>query len=337
MANLAAASRGADKAAAPEYFDRSRPAPRWMTWVQRAAIACALGYTAPRIWWAMYGSPSFGPRHIDLIVFTGWSAVGLCAAAVGVAVALSRSGWSRALLAGAWAVSAAMLAAAAVLLLDVVGGLLPGLGVPFEPVGFASRAGCAVVGALLGASAVAYRRRWRSECLFCGRTGTRVRPTRTPWWAWAAAYVAVAGCLVRLGAQVAAGFETFMVNTSPSLLIFEAGFVLAGTVLPLALVHSWGRSVPRWVPVLAGRRIPRWLVLGPGFFIGGAMTAYFGFTLLMLVLATLSGTPERVTGSFSVAFFWVAVPAYFVWGVGLAAAAIAYYRTTRPLCRVCGQ
>jgi hypothetical protein len=47
--------------------------------------------------------------------------------------------------------------------------------------------------------------------------------------------------------------------------MFEAGFVLAGTLLPLALVHSWGRVLPRWVPLLAGRRVPRWLLLGPAF------------------------------------------------------------------------
>ena len=303
----------------------------------RAAIWFALAYMTVRIWWAVSGAPSFGPQRTDLIVFTGWGAVGLSAAGAGVALALKWAPWWRPLLVGAWAVSAALLAASALLLLDIVGGLLPGLGVEFKPVGFASRAGCALVGGLLAASAVAYRRRWRSDCLYCGRAGIRVRPTRTPWWAWAAAYLAVAGCLLRLGAQVTAGFEAFLVQTSLSLVLFETGFLLAGTLLPLALVHSWGRVIPQWGPLLPGRRVPSWLLLGAGLGIGGAMTAYFGFTLLMLALATLTGTSDRMTGSFPLAFFWVAVPSYFVWGVGLVAASIAYYRVTRPICRVCGQ
>jgi hypothetical protein len=290
-----------------------------------------------RVWWAVTGAPPSGPQHTDLIVFTGGGAVGLCAAAAGVAVALKTAAWWRTLLVAAWVLSALALAASAILLLDAVGGLLPGLGVAFEPGAFASRVGCALVGVLVAGSGVAYRRRWQSDCLFCGRTGVRVRPTGTPWWAWSAAYLAVAGCGVRLGAQVIAGIEFFLLNVSLSLLVFEVGFVLAGTVLPLALVHSWGRVLPRWVPLVAGSPVPRWLVLGPAFAIGGAMTVYFGFTLLMLTVGTLTGTSDRIAGSFPLAFFWVAVPAYFVWGLGLDAAALAYYRLTRPTCRMCGQ
>lgn len=312
-------------------------APRWIVWAPLAAILWALAYAVVRLWWALIGPPPFGPQHTDLIVLTGWGAVALTAAAVGVALALKTVRWWPPLLVAAGAMSTLLLAASGILLLDVVGGLLPGIGVPFQPVAFASRVGCALVGGLVAASAVAYRRRWRSDCLFCGRTGVRVRPTRTPWWGWLAAYAAVAGCLIRLGAQIAAGFESFLLDASLSLLVFEAGFVLAGTLLPLALVHSWGRVFPRWLPRLAGRRVPRWLVLGPGFGIGGAMTAYFGFTLVMLAVQTLTGTAGRLTGSFPVAFFWVAVPAYFTWGLGLLAAALAYYRVTRPVCRACGQ
>jgi len=160
---------------------------------------------------------------------------------------------------------------------------------------------------------------------------------RPPWWAWCGAYAAVAGCLIRLGAQLAVGFESSMLQLSASLLVFEAGFVLAGTVLPLALVSSWGRVVPRWAPIFATRPVPRWLLLGPAFAIAGAMTAYFGMTLAMLAAGTVNGTTVQMTGSLPLAFFWVAVPAYFVWGLGLGAAALGYYLTTRPICRVCGR
>ena len=53
-------------------------------------------------------------------------------------------------------------------------------------------------------------------------------------------------------------------------------YALAGTLLPLALAHRWGRIWPAWTGPLRGRAVPRWLVLGPGLFIGASLTAYFG-------------------------------------------------------------
>lgn len=303
-----------------------------------AALIWALAYGTVRVWWAIGGTPTFGPVPSDLIVFTGWAGVALCGAAAGVAIALMTARWWWPLLAAAWAVSAAFMMASALLLLNVVGGLLPGLGVTFNVVAFASQAACLGEGMLVAAAAVAYRRRWRSDCMFCGRAGVRVRWTQPPWWAWCGAYLAVAGCLTRLAAQLAVGFEGLMLQWSGALVIFEAGFILAGTALPLALVHAWGRIVPGWVPLVGRRHVPRWVLLGPSFGIAGAMTAYFGFTLAMLAAATLSGTSTAMIGpSLPLAFFWVAVPAYFTWGVGLGAAAIGYYRMTLPTCQVCGR
>jgi hypothetical protein len=306
-----------------------------MACLPQAAILWALAYGLVRVWWAVRGAPPFGRLGTDLIIFTGWRAIGLCAAAAAVALALRMARWRWPLLVAAWGVCAALLASCALLLLDVVGGLLPGTGVPVQPVAFASRAACLVEGILVGAAAVAYQRRSRSSCLFCGRTGVRVRPAQPPWWAWLAAYAAVAGSLGRFGAQMAVGFG-FMRHAPGMFFVFEAGFVLAGTVLPLALVHSWGRVVPRWVPLLAGGRVPRWLPLGPAFGIGGALTVYFGLTMVKLAADTLSGTWDPGPSPFPLAFFWVAVPAYWIWGVGLVTSALAYYQATRPRCRVCG-
>jgi hypothetical protein len=119
--------------------------------------------------------------------------------------------------------------------------------------------------------------------------------------------------------------------------LFEAAFLLAGTVLPMALVCSWGRIVPRWVPLLAGRRVPRWLPLGPASVISSLMTVYFGITLVKVATDTFSGASRSSFGSLPMAFFWVAVPAYWIWGLGMGIAAIAYYLLTRPPCRVCGR
>jgi hypothetical protein len=311
-----------------------RAAPRWMAWAPAAVIAWALAYGSVRIWWAIGHAPSF-PSGRDLIAFTGWRAVGLCAAAAAVGLAIRTARWRWPLLVVAWGVTAALLAASALVLLDVVGTLLPGVGLAFHPVAFVSRAAGVGGAVLVGAAAVAYRRRWLSSCLFCGRIGTTVRPAQPPRWAWWAAYAAVAGCLIRLLAQLAVGFG--MLGTGGSVWAFEAGFMLAGTVLPLALVHRWGRVFPLWVPLLAGRHVPRWLLLGPAFAIGGGMTAYFGVTILLLAAQTLTGTWDRGDGSLSLAFFWVAVPAYLAWGLGLGAAALGYYQVARPQCRACGR
>lgn len=309
-------------------------APRWMTWTPQAAVLLALTYGAVRVWWAIKGAPSFGALRYDLIFFSGWSAVALCAAAAVAALALRFAPWRWPLLPAASLVCLAMLAACPLLLLDLVSALLPGFGAPFHWVAFLSRAGCFTAGILLGATAVAYRRPWRSDCLFCGRTGAVVRPAQPPQWAWWAAYAAVAGCMVRLGAQAAIGFG--MMRHMPGAVVFETGFLLAGTLLPLSLVHSWGRIVPRWVPLLASRRIPRWLPLAPALVFGGLMTVYFGVTLMKVVAVTLAGTAKQEFAPFPLSFFWVAVPGYWVWGVGMLVAALAYSRITKPVCRVCG-
>ncbi|GAA3381902.1 hypothetical protein GCM10020369_01670 [Cryptosporangium minutisporangium] len=59
---------------------------------------------------------------------------------------------------------------------------------------------------------------------------------------------------------------------------------LAGTLLPLALAHRWGRLWPAWFLPLRGRAVPRWLVLGTGLFVGGSLTAYFGVVGMTRVL-----------------------------------------------------
>ena len=308
--------------------------PGWRRWALPAAVAWAVGYGALRAFWAVVGAPSPPPVGTDLVGFTGWWSVALCASAAVVVLALARSAWSRSLAMAAWGVAFALAAASAVLLLDVVGLLLPGIGVTVSAAAFASRAACLAGAVLVGVNVLTYQRHWHGTCLACGGTPDAVRPTRTPRWAWVAAWVAVAGWLIRVLAQAVVGFGD-LAGAVGTLLLFEAGFMLAGTVLPLALVYPWGRVVPPWVPLLAGHPVPRWLVLGPGLGLGAGMSAYFGFTLVTMVVSTLAGTAAFADGSLPLWFWWVAVPGYLVWGLGLGVAALGYRQLTRPVCHVC--
>jgi hypothetical protein len=315
---------------------RGVAAPGWRRWMSQGAIAWAVGYGSLRVYWALGDASSPSPVGSDLVVFTGWWSVGLCAVAAGVVLGLRNAPWRRPLAIAAWAVTAALSAASAVLLLDVVGILLPGIGVTVDPVAFLSRALCLAGGVMVGSSALSYQRYWRGACLACGSTSTVFQRAGLPRRAWWAAWAAVAGCLVRLLAQLAVGFGTELLQGGGTVLLFELGFMLAGTVLPLALVCRWGRVFPRWLPLLAGRGVPRWLPLGPALALGVGMTAYFGLTIVQLTVQTLTDTWDPGDDAYPLWFFWIAVPAYLVWGLGLLAAGLAYRRATRRPCRTCG-
>ena len=313
---------------------RDAALPGWRRWALPAAIAWALGYGALRVYWSLTGDAISSGLHADL-VFTGWWPVGLCGAAALVVLGLGYAKWSWSLAIGGWLVASGLVVASALLLLDLVGLVLPGLGVTPDLTGVTRRVLCLAGGLLVGASALFYRRYWRGACLACGRLPGETRPVEVPRWARVAAWAAVAGWLVRLLAQLAIGLGSELLRGDLMVVLFEVGFMLAGTVLPLALISRWGRVSPAWLPGLAGRRVPRWLVLAPALTLGVGMTAYFGLTLVMIAGQTLTGTWQQGDVSLPLWFFWVAVPAYLIWGLGLAVAALAYRRTTTPACRVC--
>ncbi|MFI6262937.1 hypothetical protein [Micromonospora sp. NPDC051006] len=111
--------------------------------------------------------------------------------------------------------------------------------------------------------------------------------------------------------------------SAPFLLTFVALMVLAGTLLPLALVHRWGRIWPSWVGPLAARPVPRWLVLVPALFLGAGLTSYFG----------IGGGTAVATGMIAPDWFLVvALATYTLWGVGLLVSASSYLALTRPEC-----
>jgi hypothetical protein len=293
-----------------------------------AVVGWAVAYGLIRLVWTVDGGPEFRYGS-DLVGITGWWAVALCGAAAAVAVALSgATTWRPALAAAGWVVAGCLVAAAAILLPELVGLLLLHLGPSFDPLGLASRIGCVTGAVLLGLATARYQRRTRGDCPGCCRTGAPARGwTTPPRWAWFAAYAAVAGFGTRILAQVAVGFDGL--TDDGSVIALEVGFALAGVLLPLALVHSWGRIWPGWVPLLAGRVVPRLVLLVPGFGLGAGLIAYFGMGLLQLASGSVSEFPD--------AFLWVAMSAYMVLGAGLAVAATSYHLRSRRPCARCSR
>jgi hypothetical protein len=245
------------------------------------------------VWYATGHAPAWKLPGDDLLV-PSWVAVVAC-----LITALAVVRIHPRLL---WALAAGWLAAAAFILLDLVAAVLPGMGIPFDWRGMLSRLG-AIAGALL-----------------LGRLARAHQSTPRPWPSWigtTGAWCAAAGCLTRLAAQAVVGFGKTPYGGSLSVLLFEGGFVLTGIVLPFLLVH----------PI--GRRFPRWLLLLPGYTLGAGITAYFGVGLVQMTVNVIQGLPAYDDVGLPQSFFWVAVPAYVVWGTGLTVAARGYRFATR--------
>lgn len=261
--------------------------------MRRAVLVWAAAYGGVRIWLATGHAPAWKLPGSDLFIPNWVAAVGCLVTALAVITIRPRLLW---VLAAGWA------AAAGFILLDVVAAILPGLGIPFDPLGMLSRLGAVAGAVLIGLLARAHQSR------------------ATPWPHWistAGACLAVAGCLTRLAAQAVVGFGQTPFGGNQSVMIFEGGFLLVGTVLPFLLVH----------PI--GRRFPRWMLLLPGFVIGAGMSAYFDVGLIQMIVAVAQGEPIFDDIALPDSFFWVAVPAYAVWGAGLLAATRGYQFATR--------
>jgi hypothetical protein len=271
-----------------------------------AVLGWAAAYGIVRLWFALGNGPEWELPGNDLLV-PDWLAVVGCVASAAAVLALAKRPTSRFLIRTVWLLVAGWVAAAALALLDVVGGVLPGLGIPFDLAGMLSRFAALAGAALLARTALIHQRR-----LGPGRS-----VTETPTWAVIGAWAAVAGCLIRLGAQAVVGFDSTPYGASLSLILFEGGFLLAGIVLPLLLVHRLGRLFPRWMLLL------------PGGGLGAGIMAYFGVSLLQMIAAAVRGEPAYDGIGLPAAFFWVAVPAYLVWGAGLAVASYGYHLRTR--------
>jgi hypothetical protein len=303
----------------PRAFPKACPMPssRWTPFLLAA-------YAIIHVWWGIDGAPRFDSFGESFIPGT-WTPVVISVAALAANLLFTRRRWAVVVL--GWAAGTGMVLYSFMFALDLVS-MLFGEFTIADWTGFLIR-GLGVAGGVLTLmGTVAAQRRVRGACARCGRLPAAhpgaPRTDRAPWWAYAGAYGALAGAAVRLAAELVAGLPWS--PTEPAGLVFLVCYAAAGSLLPLALAHRWGRIWPRWVLPLAGRDVPRWLVLVPAFMVGSGLTAYFG----------LVGGTYIVLGDFDAALplWWVltVIPGYTVWGIGLLVAAVFYLGATKLRC-----
>ncbi|MEV4221389.1 hypothetical protein [Nonomuraea sp. NPDC049725] len=283
---------------------------------KRLAAAWTAAYGAVHVWWLVAGAPEFG-RFGESFVPGEWPPIAL--AVLATTACLLPAG--RAAVALGWAAGAGLVGYCFLFALDLVGLLF---GEPLDVPGFLVRGAGVAAGVLTMLRAVAARRLVAGACPACGRSHGSSPESRTdpsPRWAYVAAYAAVAGAVARIAGQLA---DWPWATGDPAGPIFLTLYALAGTLLPMALVHRWGRIWPGWVPGVAGREVPRWVVLVPAFLVGGGLAGYFGIAGFSVMLTEGTGQP----------LWWTltVIPGYTVWGIGLLVAAASYTIMTKPPC-----
>ncbi|MBW8348576.1 hypothetical protein K0H71_03820 [Bacillus sp. IITD106] len=207
-----------------------------------------------------------------------------------------------------------------------------------------------LIGALLWMlTAVAYQRKTRSACEYCGRmeneeTFLLVRmgkvftiiaalapiPYAITRFAWAL------NIPLGIDSQFLAEFSTL----NPAARVTEWVFGLlcvGGSILTLGLIQKWGEIFPRWFPLIGGKRVPIMLAVIPASIVALAVTSagfVFTFQFLSLILqftTTDSIILEQLWGAVGPMVFWGP------WGVSLGLSVIAYYYRRRGLCSHCGR
>ncbi|MEO8283981.1 MAG: hypothetical protein ABI568_11350 [Pseudarthrobacter sp.] len=195
--------------------------------------------------------------------------------------------------------------------------------------------------------AVAVDRNYSGACRRCGRNEATVHgpfsAAAAARWGRVAVLVAVAVPLVYAVTRICWAFG-FPLGVDPAVhgimvsrgmdtsALGLGGMALAGAVLTLGLVQRWGEVFPRWIPGLSGRRVPIGLAVVPATFVAMAIIPA---SVSMIMMA---GTPsDGIVPAFSPTNWAPFGPAFLwpVWGVALAAAALAYYLRRRGACRDC--
>jgi hypothetical protein len=312
-------------------------------WRNRFALVAwvwQVAYALVHLWWAVDDAPhdlggeeSYFPGGWLPVAIAAAAFVGCGAVVVGASRELDRTGHH----------AIAALNAVAGIALCVYSFLFPVVlaSVLFEEATTDNLArllatGSGVIGGVLCLILAARERRAAVRpCASCGRVHGRSpesRDDKSPGWAYAGAYLAVAGYLARMtvwldeaiaGSWPSAASKANGISMT-TMAMFLGLMSLAGTLLPLALAHRWGRVWPTWLGPLGGRAVPRWLVLGVGLFMGASLTAYFG----------VAGMSAWIRGDIDGPFLPILLElgGYTLWGIGLLVASASYLALTRPPC-----
>ena len=304
------------------------------------ALAWQSVYALLHIWWAIGGAPRFLTGRESYFP-DGWLPLAIAAVAfVGCAAVVLSAGRGlddsdHYLLAGLNAVGGIALCVYSVLFPVILVSVLFE-GIDAEKVASLLATGSGAAGGVICLIvAASERRRAAHPCQSCGRVHGRSpesREEKSPGWAYAGAYLAIAGFLARMGVwldeAIAGNWPSAASRANgiswTTMVVFLALMSLAGTLLPLALAHRWGRLWPAWLGPLRGRAVPRWLVLGVGLFMGAGLTAYFG----------VAGMTAWMRGDFGGPFLplLLEMGGYTLWGVGLLVASASYFTLTRAPC-----
>ncbi len=343
---------------------------KWPHWAGYAAAVWALGYGALGLYWALGGSgfpfgrsdPDWEPGLSVLGEATPERAgpviavLGVLGAVAGLALARGVRRGRAVLLGFAWAAAVVltvvvtdnrvlMLVAYAPLLAVFAFTGVPG-GQPMSELVPWSRVNLFVVlvgGLLWAMAALACQRRTAARCLMCGRGAYGPARWATPqaarrWGRWAVVVAAAVPALYDASRFAwAAGIplgitEEFWRWLDESGLRWGGLFLslmgLAGAILTLGLVRRWGEVYPRWIWFRAGRPVPLMLAVVPASIVS-VIVLSGGLTYWRLRMV-------RGFEDWGMWATWLPPLTWPLWGVALAAAALAYYLRRRGVCRVCG-
>jgi hypothetical protein len=352
---------------------------RWPEWVGYAAAAWSLIYGMLGLWWALggvgfpFGSESDPDAALSILEGMRSETGGPVIATLGLAGAVAAEAMARgrgrgtlraALLALAWIVAAVLalaipdyrvlvaVAYAPIILIGGPFGWPPGVGIlDTVPWPVVNQFICIVGGFSWAATAVAYGRRTRGACGYCGRTdagsGWTTPNSAARWGRWAVYVAVVVPVLYALtrwawALGIPLGISEEFLREGQEIGLWWAGAGLAtiavgGAILTLGLVQRWGEVFPRWLPFLRGRRVPIWLAVVPASLISVLVTA----AGLMFVRMTLTGQLGDILGEgVLTADNWAALAPELLWplwGAALGAATLAYYYRRRGRCNHCGR
>ena len=350
---------------------------QWQVWTPYAAGLFSLIYGLLGLFWALggFGFP-FGPSNDPSAALTPFpgatsevggpiiAVLGLLGGLVGLAMArgIGRGIVPAVMVGFAWAV--------AVALIVVVPDYRPLLGLAYAPIilvgapfdwppdvglldvlpwPVVNQLMCISGGVLWAAAGLAYWRRMRGACAFCGRTervtGWTSSEAARRWGRWATGVAitipllyAATRYLWALGIPL--GISEEFLREGQAIGLWWAGAALAtlavgGAALTFGLIRRWWEIFPRWIPFLAGRRVPESLVVIPASLISVLVTS----AGMMFVRLVLTGTMSEVF-VFAEEVGWAALAPELlwpVWGVALAAATLAYHYRRPGRCRRCGR